>query len=234
MKKIAIVNNKGGVGKTTTTFNLAWYFANRGFKVLALDTDPQLNLTWNLTEEDISNYNNIGDYLLNRASEFNPIKVNEYLHLLTCGNTAEDDMHNLKSSSNLYYKLLDEFLDMLDYDIVIIDTAPSFSAYTVSAVYCSDVYITMSAGINELRGLETIMTFTKNLGKDIKGIILTRIEKTAITTAVEDELKTNYKEYLLETKISKNVALAESILEQKSIFDYAQLGDEILRKEELK
>ena len=71
MRKIAIVNNKGGVGKTTTVFNLAHYFAEQELKVLAVDLDSQLNLTLNFGISEI-NYS-LGDYILERQSKFSPI-----------------------------------------------------------------------------------------------------------------------------------------------------------------
>ena len=67
MKKIAIVNNKGDCGKTTTVYNLAHYFSRQGLKTLAIDTDPQLNLSTNFGVNVNELNSSLGDYLLERA-----------------------------------------------------------------------------------------------------------------------------------------------------------------------
>ena len=72
MKKIAIVNNKGGCGKTTTVFNLAHYFAKQGLKTLTVDTDPQLNLSTNFGVNVNELNSSLGDYLLHKVKKFNP------------------------------------------------------------------------------------------------------------------------------------------------------------------
>ena len=135
MKIITICNNKGGVGKTTTVFNLAHYFAKQGFKTLAIDTDPQLNLSVNL---GITNFSKtLGDYLLNRTATFEPAIIDKNLHLMSAGANTEEDMTELKNQGPMYYKKLKDFLSTIQdkYDIVVIDTAPAFNSYTTSAIY---------------------------------------------------------------------------------------------------
>jgi len=113
MKKIAIVNNKGGCGKTTTVFNLAHYFAKRGLKTLTVDTDPQLNLSTNFGI-NVNELNfSLGDYLLERSNEFEPEILNENLHLISAGPEAEKDMEELKNQGPYYYQLLNNFLENL-------------------------------------------------------------------------------------------------------------------------
>ena len=240
MRKISIINNKGGVGKTTTAFNLVYYFSKAGYKTLAIDMDPQQNMVRNF---GISDYKTtIGDYLLERVSDYDPVIINDYLHLIPAGN-AENDMQMLISESPLYFELLDDFLKQLDevYDIVVVDTAPAFNAYTTSAIYATNIYSILIPGQNEINGLNTTIDFSKKLKKKISGIILARMEKTALSEKVKKDLNQEFGDLLLDSTIRKNVMLSESILEHKSIFDYApnsngandyiELGKEILKKE---
>ena len=239
MKKISIVNNKGGCGKTTTVFNLAHYFAKQGLKTLAVDTDPQLNLSTNFGV-NVNELNfSLGDYLLERANGFQPQMLNENLYLISAGPEAEKDMEELKNQGPYYYQLLNNFLE--NYDVVIFDTSPAFNAYTTSAIYTSSVYPVILPGINELLGLNATINFTQGLGKDISGIILIRKEKTALSDQIQEQLQEEYKDYLLKNIIRKNVALSECIVTHQSIFDYSKnangakdysnLAEEIMKKE---
>ena len=107
MKKISIINNKGGVGKTTTAFNLAHFFSKAGYKTLAIDLDPQQNMVRNFGMDEKKT--TIGDYLLGRTDDYEPIVINDNLHLIPAGN-AENDMQLLTSESPLYFEILNEFL----------------------------------------------------------------------------------------------------------------------------
>ena len=240
MKKISIINNKGGVGKTTTAFNLAHFFSKAGYKTLAIDLDPQQNMVRNFGIDEKKT--TIGDYLLGRTDDYEPIVINDNLHLIPAGN-AENDMQLLTSESPLYFEILNEFLSQLDelYEIAVIDTAPAFNPYTTSAIYASNVYSILIPGQNEINGLNTTINFSKKLKKEVSGIILTRMEKTALSEKVKSDLEEAYGDLLLNSIVRKNVMLSESILEHKSIFDYApnsngandyiELGREILKKE---
>ena len=152
MKKIAIVNNKGGCGKTTTVFNLAHYFAKQGLKTLTVDTDPQLNLSTNFGV-NVNELNfSLGDYLLERSNEFEPEMLNENLHLISAGPEAEKDMEELKekiaegyfgkvirakgiipsdseeSSENFKYWHFDSNLSSFNFDKIKMENLPNFDS----------------------------------------------------------------------------------------------------------
>ena len=246
MKKLVFANNKGGVGKTTTAFNLAAYFAKKGYKTIVIDTDPQGNLTTNygITEENFG-VPSVGDYLLKRTTEFEPLEIKENLDLIPHGATAESDMKDLLNSSPYYFERLDNLLNSIEneYDIAIMDTAPAFNSYTTSAIFTGNIYILVMPGQNEIKGLNTTIEYTEELKKTISGIILAKTENTALSNITSDKLRVAHPELLLNTQIRKNVALGESILENKDIFeynhssngakDYEALGMEILKREGL-
>ena len=153
MKKMVITNRKGGVGKTTTVFNLAWYFVQKGLKVLVIDTDGQQDLKKSFGVTNIKN--TLGDYLLGRVNDFDPIIINDKLHFIGAGSdeNVSNDMTALQNKTPMCFKMLNKFLNIIadDYDTAIIDTAPALNLYTKSAIYTSDsVYIPMLAGTNEI------------------------------------------------------------------------------------
>lgn len=247
MKKIVITNRKGGVGKTTTVFNLAWYFVQKGLKVLVVDTDGQQDLKKSFGVTNIKN--TLGDYLLGRVNDFDPIIINDKLHFIGAGSdeNVSNDMTALQNKTPMCFILLDKFLNIIadDYDIAIIDTAPALNLYTKSAIYTSDsVYIPMLAGTFEIDAIKTTINFVKNNGKEIKGIILTRKENTGLSQEIEKGLTKNYGKYMLNTKIRKNIALSEALALKESIFefspksngaiDYQALGNEISAREGIK
>ena len=185
----------------------------------------------------------LGDYLLERTSEFNPEKINDNLYLISSGANAEADMLTLQSEGPYYYQILNDFLEQLEtiFDVVIIDTAPAFNAYTSSAIYTSSVYPVLTPGMNELNGLNATVSFTENLGKEISGIILIKKEQTALSNQIQEELENDFEGILLNRIVRKNIALSESIITHQSIFqyskhsngakDYKKVAEEIMKRE---
>ena len=243
MKIISIINNKGGVGKTTTSFNLAHYLANNGRRVLVVDLDSQKNLTTNLTKELIDKPS-IGDYLLERIEFCHPTIINSNLHLISSGNT-EEDITLLSEEGTNAHKKLDEFLKTIEavYDVVIIDTAPSFNLYTRSAMHAGRVYCVLNAGQNEIKGMKATEIVLSKYNKKLEGIILIKKDISKLFESTKDYLQKQYQKTIFNTVIRKNIALAESIFENKSVFeysprsngakDYKALSEEIIEREGL-
>ena len=210
---------------------------------MAIDTDPQLNLTTNMGIQINELNASLGDYLLERTSEFNPEKINDNLYLISSGANAEADMLALQSEGPYYYQILNDFLEQLEtiFDVVIIDTAPAFNAYTSSAIYTSSVYSVLTPGMNELNGLNATVSFAENLGKEISGIILIKKEQTALSNQIQEELENDFEGILLNRIVRKNIALSESIITHQSIFqyskhsngakDYKKVAEEIMKRE---
>ena len=132
----------------------------------------------------------MGDYLLGKVNDFDPIIINDKLHFISAGSdeNVSDDMIALQNKSPMCFKLLDKLLNAIadDYDIAMIDTAPALNLYTKSAIYSSDcIYIPMTAGTFEIDAIRTTINFVKTNGKQINGIILTRREKTGLSQEIE-------------------------------------------------
>ena len=245
MKIISIINNKGGVGKTTTAFNLAHYLAKEGRRVLVVDLDSQKNLTTNLTKKRISKSKpSIGDYLLERTQFYDPTEINNKLHLISSGNT-EEDITLLSEEGINADKKLDLFLSKLEkiYAVVIIDTAPSFNLYTRSAMHAGKVYCVLNAGQNEIKGMVSTSSELAKYNKKLEGIILIKKDVSKLFESTKEYLQKKYQKTIFNTVIRKNISLAESIFENKSIFeysprsngakDYKALSEEIIEREGL-
>lgn len=243
MKIISIINNKGGVGKTTTAFNLAHYLAKEGLMTLVIDLDSQKNLTTNLTK-NTPTVPSIGDYLLKRVDNYNPTIINSNLHLISSGNTEEDITLISEEGINAHKKL-DLFLESIKtiYDVVIIDTAPSFNLYTRSAMHAGRVYCVLNAGQNEIKGMKATEKELVKYNKKLEGVILIKKDVSKLFEETKLYLQKQYQKIILNTVIRKNISLAESIFENKSIFeysprsngakDYKALSEEIILREGL-
>ena len=255
MRKIAIANNKGGVAKTTTVYNLASYYAKNGFKVLVVDMDPQGNLTDSLGINPVTLDNTIYDVLVNRKSKDFLIKLPQYNNFYLLPSNLESEAANLNLASQLSREtLLKKSLKDVedDFDICIIDTSPSLSVLTFNALAAADsVYITLRAGYFELRGagmlIETIEQLKDELNSNLKinGIILTQYDgRSNLSSDTQNELENYFASSLIATKIRQNVDLGKAPALAQDIFtfaphsngakDYEFLALEILEREGIK
>lgn len=236
-KIISIVNQKGGVGKTTTSINLAASLAHLGKKVLLLDLDPQGNATTGigLNKGDIEN--NIYDVLINECDIKDAIVKTDYKRLDLIPATVNlsgleseffeksKEEPNFVKSAQLKNKL---YLIKDNYDYIIIDCAPSLSIITINALTASDsIIIPVQCEFLPLEGitqlLNTVMMAQRDLNPnlEIEGVLLTMLDGRAnLGFEVAEEIKKYFKEIVYNTIIPRLVRLAESPSHGKPILAY--------------
>ena len=235
---ITIANRKGGVGKTTTTLNLAYSLKELGKKVLVIDLDPQANLTGCFGLENADNIKTIGHLLMAELDEERYL-LKEYI-------TAYDDIDIIPSSIYLSVaeaqmrmetgseRILSDITETLQeqYDCILIDTSPSLNILTINALCAADsVLITADTqlfaivGISEL--LKTIQKIKKRVNPklSVKGILLTMCDsRTNLSKLLTEQVEEMYqgKIKVFQNKIPKTVKVGEAIYSGQSIKKYAK------------
>jgi chromosome partitioning protein len=250
-KIIAIANQKGGVGKTTTTINLAASLAALEFKTLIVDADPQANSTsglgFNPKEIENSIYECMVDGVLARDII---IKSDiDYLDLLPSHIDlvgAEVEMINLRSREEKMREALKEVKN--EYDFIIIDCSPSLGLITINSLTAADsVIIPVQCEYFALEGLGKLLNTIKiiqsrlNTRLEIEGILLTMYDlRVRLSNQVVDEVNAHFQQMVFNTIIPRNVRLSESPsfgvpaiahdADSKGAISYLNLAREILTK----
>ena len=233
MSIISITNQKGGVGKTTITFNLAKGLSAKGYNVLAIDNDPQGNLTSALLEDptQLKATSDIIQIYNNEQKNIEPEKIakNLYLiganiHLSKISEKDFDVIFQLKEGLNAFKK---------KFDFILIDCLPSFGYLHMAALNAADKALIpikpapfAFAGLKDL--FDTIAKTQKRLNPDLEvlGIILNLVEgkQTTMGSELEETLRENYGALVFETRITKGVKLEESPSFLQSIMEYDPKG----------
>lgn len=222
MKTICVFNQKGGVGKTTTNINLCAYLALEGYKILAIDIDPQGNTTSGLGFDKKKLKYSIYDVLTSDINIKETIKKceiidNFYIIPSTMSLAgAEVELINIEKRELILKNKLDEIKD--EFDFIFIDCPPSLGFLTINALSaCNSVLIPIQCEFYALEGVgqlvNTIQLVKKSLNKDleIEGVILCMYDSRAnLSNEVVSEVKKYFSRKVYQTTIPRNIRLAES------------------------
>ena len=227
---IVVTNQKGGVGKTTTCSALTGIFRSRDKRVLAIDMDPQGNLSFSLGAED-EGYT-IHDVMTGRCDIREAIKTTHICDVITSNILLSGSELELTSEKREF--ILKGILDIVkySYDYIIIDTPPALSILTINAYTAADdLIIPMTPEILSLQGIaqlrETILAVKKYYNKklNIRGILLTKyVQKQTLAREVEEMVEIVAKQLhtqVLDVKIAVSVAVAEAPAHQEVITTYS-------------
>ena len=218
---LAVANQKGGVGKTTTTVNLGAALAELGFRVLVLDLDPQGNATTGLGLNPRDVEGSVYDVLLADVTLADIIEPTSLKNLFVAPATidlagAEIELVPVMSRELRLRKAIDEIRD--DYDIVMIDCPPSLGLLTVNGLAASDdVIVPIQCEYYALEGLGQLLRnvglvqANLNPGLDVRGIILTMYDaRTKLADQVVSEVRAYFGEKVYETVVPRTVRLSEA------------------------
>ena len=238
---IAIGNQKGGVGKTTSTACIGATLVLRGKRVLLVDLDAQQNLTFTLTQND--------DTLV-KDQPLPIIPIRENLDLVPASldlARAEIDMATIMAREGILKSYLDEQKEKYDY--ILMDCSPSLGIVTTNALVAADkLYIPLTAEALPLKGLTMLDDIVREVKRrvnpmlELGGVFFTRFNNRKLNKEVISMVEKRYGEKVFQTKIRENISIAEMPLSGQTIFeyepksngaaDYQTLTDEIISREE--
>ena len=219
-KVIAVVNQKGGVGKTTTAVNLSAVLAQKGKKVLLIDEDPQGNATSGLGI-DKNQPKSIYDVLINETTFEETILKTPIKNLYVCPSNinlagAEVELVNVLARETKMKEKMESILDKFHY--IIIDCPPSLGLLTINALTAANsIMIPIQCEYYALEGvgqlMNTVNLIKKQLNKDlyVEGVVLTMNDaRTNLSNQVVSEVKKYFKDNVYKTIIPRNVKLSEA------------------------
>ncbi|EMJ98742.1 ParA family protein [Leptospira sp. WS58.C1] len=234
-KIVSISNQKGGVGKTTTSINLAANLAAIGKKVLIVDFDPQGNSGSGLGFEINTLQNTSYELLIGESSAAECIKRTdiENLHIIPSNINLSGAEADLLGEENREFRLKNAIGHLrTEYDYILIDCPPSLGVLTINALSAADsVMITLQTEYFALEGLTQLMKIISlvqeklNPSLELEGVLLTMFDKrTNLAQQVAEDVKSYFKEKVYTTVIPRNIKLSEAPSFGKSILSYDPEG----------
>lgn len=229
MQTTAILNQKGGVGKTTTTINLAAALARNGKSVLIVDLDPQANATSGLGIDKNIIENSVYNVLIDHVEAANIILPTDYESLFILPATTELAAAEQELVSELAREtILKQAMGKFAYDYVLIDCPPSLGLLSLNALVAADsVLIPVQTEFYALEGLgllmQTIQRVQAGLNPDLKllGVVMTMVDpRNSLSGQVVDEVNKHFGDLVFNTQIPRNVRLAEAPSFGKTVFEH--------------
>jgi chromosome partitioning protein len=229
MRMFAVMNQKGGVGKTTTAINVAHAVARAGNKVLAIDLDPQGHLTAGLGLLR-KQQRGLGDILLDAADPTTvTVVARDGLDVIPAGDRLGEMEHLNKGGAKRGFLLRDAIRDYAaHYDYVFVDCPPSSGILGINALLaCQEVLIPVSGDFFALQGLSRLMNIFKYIEETLstrseKWVALTRFqERRRLAQDVKNTVMNYFPKHVYQTPIRETVALAECPGFGKTIFEYS-------------
>jgi chromosome partitioning protein len=228
MRTIALVNQKGGVGKTTTTANLGMALSRAGKKVLLVDLDPQAHLTYGLGIQAHDLPHTVYDIMRGDAPAKEVLVERTGMMVLPASLDLSGADLELSGVAGREFLLREGLRSARGYDYILIDCPPSLGLLTLNALTTAkEVFVVTQAEYYALHGLaklmETVETVQKRLNKklSVTGIVVTQYDgRKKLCREVVERLRGHFGKRLFKTPIRDNVSLAEAPSHGQTIFEY--------------
>lgn len=234
-RKIALANQKGGVGKTTTTVNLAWAASLRGMKVLVLDLDPQGNASTALSVEHWTHIVGTYEAITQQVSPAEAIYAHHSNPNIYCMPAtlnlagAEIELTTRMNREFCVHQVLEhpDVVDM-DFDYIFIDCPPSLGLLTINALTAAnEIVIPIQCEFYALEGVTQLMHSVKEIRKNlnpnlgITGVLMTMFMKqTKLSQDVVDDVREAFPEAVFQTIVPRNVRVSEAPSRRQTVIEY--------------